>query len=184
MGIFGTLCWHIFGQLISRFCGQLVGRICGQLVGRFVGQPVGLFLTCVFQPLFTPVRIGVRLIWTASFHTCVDKSEAVLDNLFSHLFEIWDSLCKLYQSSNKNQKMVLQDRLRSIKMLDSESVPSFLGRFTEISDELATVGEIVDPGFMVRTTLNNFSKPWGPLVLGIVAREVMPTLERLWDDFI
>jgi hypothetical protein len=55
-------------------------------VGRCVGQPVGLFWTCVFQPLFTPIWIGVRLIWTASFHTCVDRSEAVFYNLFSHLF--------------------------------------------------------------------------------------------------
>jgi hypothetical protein len=69
-------------------------------------------------------------------------------------------------------------------MLDSESVSSLLGRFTEIRDELAVVGEIVDPGFMVRTALNSFSKPWGPLVRGIVAREVMPTWERLWDNFV
>jgi hypothetical protein len=86
VGSFGTICWQIFGQLISRFCGQIVGRICGQLVGRFVGQPVGLFWTFVFKPLFTPIWIGVRLIWTTSFHICVDRSEADFFNLFSHLF--------------------------------------------------------------------------------------------------
>ena len=53
-------CWQIFGQL--------VGRVSGQLVGRFVGQ---LFLT---------------LVDSLSYHTCVDRSEAVLDNLLSHLF--------------------------------------------------------------------------------------------------
>jgi hypothetical protein len=37
---------------------------------------------------------------------------------------------------------------------------------------------------MVRTALNNFTKPWGPFVRGIVAREIMPTWERLWDDFV
>jgi hypothetical protein len=37
---------------------------------------------------------------------------------------------------------------------------------------------------MVRTTLNNFTKPWGPFVRDIVSREVMPTWERMWDDFI
>jgi hypothetical protein len=37
---------------------------------------------------------------------------------------------------------------------------------------------------MVRTTLNNFSKPWGSFVRDIVAPEVMPTWERLWDDFV
>jgi hypothetical protein len=43
---------------------------------------------------------------------------------------------------------------------------------------------VVDPDSMVRTTLNNFTKPWGPFVRGIVAREVMPTWERMWDDFV
>jgi hypothetical protein len=80
--------------------------------------------------------------------------------------------------------MVLQDRFRSIKMLDFESVTLFLGRFTQIRDELAAIEEIVDPGFMVRTTLNNFTKSWGPFVRGIVSREEMPTWERLWDDFV
>ena len=37
---------------------------------------------------------------------------------------------------------------------------------------------------MVRKILNRFSKPWGSFVRGIVAREVMPTWERLWDDFV
>jgi hypothetical protein len=49
-------------------------------------------------------------------------------------------------------------------MLKSESVTSYLGRFTQIRDDLVVVGEIVYPDFMVRTTLNNFSKPRGPFV--------------------
>jgi hypothetical protein len=60
--------------------------------------------------------------------------------------------------------MVLQDKLRSIQMLDSESVTSYLGRFTHMGDELAVVGEIVDIYFMVRTYLNKFSKPWASFV--------------------
>jgi hypothetical protein len=80
--------------------------------------------------------------------------------------------------------MVMQDKLGSIQMLDSKSVTSYLGIFTQIRDELAVVWEIVDPDFLVRTTLNRFSKPWDSFVRGIVAREVMPNWERLWDDFV
>ena len=69
-------------------------------------------------------------------------------------------------------------------MLNSESVTSYLGRVTQIQYELVAVREIVDLYFLVRTTLNNFSKPWGSFVRGIVAREVMPSWERLWDDFV
>jgi hypothetical protein len=49
-------------------------------------------------------------------------------------------------------------------MLDSESVRSFLGIFTKIRDDIASIREIVDPDFMVRKTLNNFTKLCGSFV--------------------
>jgi hypothetical protein len=116
--------------------------------------------------------------------------DAVRDHIIPHLtgkacaYEMWASLCKLYESSNENRKMVLHDRLRGIRMLKDESVTSFLGRYTQIRDELGAVGEVVDPNSLVRQALNSFTKPWGPFVRGIVAREVMPTWERMWDDFV
>jgi hypothetical protein len=100
--------------------------------------------------------------------------DAVRDHIIPHLtrkayaFEMWASLCNLYQSSNQNQKMVLFDRLRGIRMLNDESVTSFLGRDTQIKDDLGAVGEVVDPNSMVRKTLNNVTKPWVPFVRGIV----------------
>jgi hypothetical protein len=42
----------------------------------------------------------------------------------------------------------------------------------------------VDPDSMVNKSLNNFTKPWGPFVRGIFSMEVMPTWERMWDDFV
>ena len=51
----------------------------------------------------------------------------------------------MYESSNENQKMVLHDQLRGIHMLEDESVTSFLGRYTQIGDELAAVKEVVNP---------------------------------------
>jgi hypothetical protein len=42
----------------------------------------------------------------------------------------------------------------------------------------------VEPNSMVTMALNNFTKPRGPFIRGIVAREVMPTWERMWDDFV
>jgi hypothetical protein len=116
--------------------------------------------------------------------------DAVRDHIIPHstgkdyAYDMWASLCKLYGSSNENRKLVLHDRLRGIRMLKDESVTSFLGRYTQIRDELGAVGEVVNPNSMVRTTLNNFTKSWGPFVRGIVARAVMPTWERMWDDFV
>ena len=59
--------------------------------------------------------------------------DVVRDHIIPHLtgkayaFDMWASLCKLYGSSNENQKMVLHDRQRGICMLKSESVTSLLG---------------------------------------------------------
>jgi hypothetical protein len=116
--------------------------------------------------------------------------DTVQDHIIPHLigkayaYEMWASLCKLYQSSNENWKTIIHDRLRGIHMLKNESVTSFLGRYTQVRDELGAIEEVVDPKSMVMTTMNNFTKPWGPFVCGIVAKEVMPTWERMWDDFI
>ena len=51
-------------------------------------------------------------------------------------------------------------------------------------DELAVVGEMVDNAELIQVALNGFSKSWESFVWGIVARENMPSWERLWDDFV
>jgi hypothetical protein len=116
-------------------------------------------------------------------------SDGVRDHIIPHVtgkahaYQMWASLCSLYESSNENRKMVLHDRLRSIRMLKDESVSSFLARFTQIRDELGAVGEVIVPNSLVRQALHSFTKPWGPFIQGIVAREHLPTWERMWDDF-
>jgi hypothetical protein len=116
-------------------------------------------------------------------------SDGVRDHIIPHVtgkahaYQMWASLCSLYESSNENRKMVLHDRLRSIRMLEDESVTSFLARFTQIRDELGAVGEVIVPNSLVRQALHSFTKPWAPFIQGIVAREALPTWERMWDDF-
>jgi hypothetical protein len=116
-------------------------------------------------------------------------SDGIRDHIIPHIswkahaYQMWAALTKLYESSNENRKMVLHDRLRSIRMLKDESVSSFLARFTQIRDELGAVGEVIEPNSLVRQALHSFTKPWGPFIQGIVAREHLPTWERMWDDF-
>jgi hypothetical protein len=53
--------------------------------------------------------------------------DEVRDHIVPHLtskyyaFRMWESLCKLYHSQNKNQKMVMREKIRSIQMLNFES---------------------------------------------------------------
>ena len=112
-------------------------------------------------------------------------SDGVRDHIIPHVtgkahaYQMWAALISLYESSNENRKMVLHDRLRSIRMLKDESVSSFLARFTQIRDELGAVGEVIVPNSLVRQALHSFTKLWASFVQGIVAREALPTWERM-----
>jgi hypothetical protein len=116
--------------------------------------------------------------------------DAIKDHLIPYLtgkanaYEMWESLTKLYQSTNENRKMVLREKLKSIKMTKAENVVTYLTRLTKVRDELGVVGEAIVDSELVRTTLNGVSKQWVVFVEGIVVREKLPNFERLWDDFV
>jgi len=80
--------------------------------------------------------------------------------------------------------MVLREKLNGTKMTKTETVTSYLTRISQARDELADVGETVTSAELVRIALKGFVKPWEYFVQGIVARETMPSWERLWDDFV
>ena len=80
--------------------------------------------------------------------------------------------------------MVLREKLQSTRMATGESVTTYLTRVSYVRDELVIAGETVDNAELIRVALNGFSKSWETFVQGIVARENMPSWERLWDDFV
>ena len=51
-------------------------------------------------------------------------------------------------------------------------------------DELASLGEVVPNAELMRTAMNGVSKPWAVFVEGLVARENLPTWDRICDDFV
>lgn len=96
--------------------------------------------------------------------------DAIKDHVIPHVtgkknaFEMWGSLTKLYQSSNENRKMVLREKLRSIKMTRTDSVTSYLTKITQVHDELGAVGETISDNELGRTALNGVTKPRGVFV--------------------
>ena len=62
--------------------------------------------------------------------------DAVKDHVIPHIssktrkFQMWDALTSLFQSSNKNRKMVLREKVKSIKMVKGEVVISYLTRIS------------------------------------------------------
>ena len=51
-------------------------------------------------------------------------------------------------------------------------------------DELAAMGKVVPNAELVRTAMNGVSKPWIVFVEALVARENIPTWDRICDDFV
>ena len=60
----------------------------------------------------------------------------------------------------------------------------YLTRISQVRDELAAVGEVVSGFELVQTALNGVAKPWVVFVEAIVARENLPSWDRIWDDFV
>ena len=48
--------------------------------------------------------------------------------------------------------MALRDKMKAIRMKESESVVTYLSRFTDVRDELAAIGETVVETELVRTS--------------------------------
>ena len=111
--------------------------------------------------------------------------DAIKDHVIPHVtgksnaYEMWDSLTKLYQSSNENRKMLLRKKLKGIKMTKAENVTTYLTKITQVRDELGAVGEVVVDSELVRTALNGVTKQWTAFVEGIVGRENLPKWDRL-----
>ena len=116
--------------------------------------------------------------------------DAVKDHVIPHIlsktraYGMWDALTSLFQSSNENRKMVLREKLKNIKIVKGEVVISYLTRVSQVRDELVALGEVVPIAELVRTTMNGVSKPWDVFVEDFVARENLPTWDRICDDFV
>jgi hypothetical protein len=80
--------------------------------------------------------------------------------------------------------MILQDKLRAIEMISSDSITNYLMKVMQIRDQLVAFREKIEYVELVNMALNGFLASWEPSVKGICARENLPNFERLWDDYI
>ena len=65
----------------------------------------------------------------------------------------------------------------------SKNVTSYLTSISHARSKIVAVDEKVDGSELVRITVNGATKPWIVFVEAIVARENLPSWDRLWDDF-
>ena len=101
-----------------------------------------------------------------------------------HAHEMWRALTGLFQSSYENRKMVLREKLKNIKMVKGEVCMTYLTRISQVRDELVVVGVVVIGPELVCTALNGVIAPWAVFVQGLVARENLPSWDKVCDDFV
>eukprot|EP00253_Pinus_taeda_P034619 PITA_34619 len=115
--------------------------------------------------------------------------DGVKDHCISHVrgkrnaHEMWTALSNLYQNTNENRKMVLKEKLKTIKM-GNDSAAKYLTKIANVRDELTAVGKVIPPIELVRIAVNGLTCSWMNFANGVCARETFPIWERFWDDCI
>ena len=83
-------------------------------------------------------------------------------------------MINLYQSTNENRKIVLREKLKTIKMGKTDSASGYLTKITNVRDALTAVGEVIPPIELVRITVNGLPSSWLNFVDGVCACETLP----------
>jgi len=81
--------------------------------------------------------------------------------------EMWTALSNLYQSTNENRKMVLKEKLKTIKM-GNDSATGYLTKIINVRDELVAVEEVIPPTELVRIAVNGLPRSWMNFAVGFV----------------
>lgn len=72
---------------------------------------------------------------------------------------MWTSIVGLCQSTSETRKMMLKDKLRTIRKTKSDTVVSYLSKFTQVRDELAGMGETTPDTELMCSALMGFTEP-------------------------
>ena len=91
------------------------------------------------NPIVVPTSTDAQALTAFNKKDVKDRRiilDAVKDHVFPHIssktrsYQMWDALTSLFQISNENRKMVLKEKLKSIKMANVEGVIPFLTRIS------------------------------------------------------
>jgi hypothetical protein len=98
--------------------------------------------------------------------------------------ESMDTLVNLYEKHAPSQKRTLKHKLKYLKMEKGESVVSFCSRIAQIRDQLLVTGVTVDDDDLVQAIFDGLPFSWDTFLSSVSGREIQPTFERLWHDFL
>ena len=84
--------------------------------------------------------------------------------------KMFDSLNKLFEWKNINQKINLRNQLKNAKIQNSETIQSYFTRLSQIIEQLEVVDEEVENANVVITTLNGHPRSWDSFIQRMCTR--------------
>ena len=96
--------------------------------------------------------------------------ESIKDNLILHIDEnksskeMYDALVSLYQNKNIGRLLHSKHQLQVVEMSNEDTIVSYLMKITQIRDQLAAIGVIVQYAELVNVTLRGLPRSCEPFV--------------------
>jgi hypothetical protein len=109
----------------------------------------------------------------------------VKDNVFSNISECtdpivaWTTLAPLYQQNSNAGKLMLKDKLRSMRLLEGASVKDFIRQIQEIQAELRGLGDPIPDVELVERIMNMLSPSFDSVYQNILGLNAMPSFADL-----
>ena len=95
---------------------------------------------------------------------------------------MFDALTKLFEGKNINQKMILRNQLKNVKIQNANTIQSYFTWVSQIKEQLEAVDEDVENVEIVMTTLNGLPRAWDSFIQRIYARKKLIKFSRLWEE--
>jgi hypothetical protein len=112
----------------------------------------------------------------------VREKRIIVDSIKEHLIphvsslttpkQMFDSLSRLFEGKNINQKMTLRTQLKGVKMQSSEYIQSYFPRVSQIKEQLESIGDTIEESELVMTTMNGLPRSWEIFSKEFVQEEV------------
>ena len=83
--------------------------------------------------------------------------------------EMFDSLTKLFEGKNINQKMTLRNQLKNVKIQNAKTMQSYFTRVSQ-KEQLEAVKEEVKNENVVIVTLNGLPRSWDSFIRGMCVK--------------
>jgi hypothetical protein len=95
---------------------------------------------------------------------------------------MFDSLTRLYEGKNINQKMNLRTQLKSTRMQKGETIHEYFSRISQFKEQLEAIGDTLDEEKLIMTTLNGLTRPWDAFIQTICVRKEKLNFDSLWEE--